>query len=203
MKEPIKIEQINFPYATNVVSRQQFDEHQKLYAGYIGKMNEINDVLVNNPEAASANAIYSHYRGLKKGETFALNGIILHEEYFANLGGRRKGMGETTSGLLQEFFGSIEAWAADFAATAASARGWCITAYDQRQQTIINLLQDSHDDGVITMAFPIIVLDMYEHAYFIDYGANKAEYIKNFIENIDWDVVEGRAAKVAAIFSKV
>jgi len=192
------VNKIDFPYVTEVVSQAAFDEHLKLYEGYVNKINEINSVLAANPEAASANAAYSHYRGLKKGQTFALNGIILHEEYFANMGGGSRQIGTNTSALMTRFFGSVEGWMADFTACAIAARGWCITAYDQRQGIVANFLQDAHDDGVITLAFPIIVLDMYEHAYFMDYGANKADYIKSFIEGIDWGVVEARAAKAMA-----
>ena len=190
---------MDFPYNTDVVSKRLFDEHQKLYAGYIGKMNEINTALANDPNRAAANATYSEYRGLKKGETFALNGVILHELYFENMGDSPKHMGAATTDLLTRFFGGADEWKADFIACALSARGWCITGYDQRQGVIRNFAQDAHDDGVITMAHPIIALDMYEHAYFMDYGTDKAGYIAKFINNIDWSVVEERSARVAEV----
>jgi len=195
----MKIAKIDFSYTTNVVSQPQFDAHMKLYGGYVDKINEIDKTLLSNPESAAANAVYSHYRGLKKGETFALNGVILHEEYFANLGNSHTAPGPATTQLINQFFGNYDNWLADFTATAMSARGWCITAFDQRSHTIHNFLQDAHDDGVITMAFPIIVLDMYEHAYFMDYGTNKADYIHKFINNLNWSAIEARAAKIAAI----
>ncbi|MCL2416160.1 MAG: Fe-Mn family superoxide dismutase [Defluviitaleaceae bacterium] len=194
----MKIQKFDFAHNTNVVSERLYNEHLKLYEGYISKINEIDETLAENPEIAGSNSTYSHYRGLKKGETFALNGVILHEEYFRNMGGGRKEIGAATTRLLNHFFGATDVWVRDFAACAASARGWCCMIYDQRGRVLRNILQDSHDDGVINMSFPIIVLDMYEHAYFMDYGTDKAAYIKNFMENIDWDIVEGRAEKVVA-----
>jgi Fe-Mn family superoxide dismutase len=104
--------------------------------------------------------------------------------------------GAKTTEMLDDSFGGYEKWSADFTACCKSARGWCVLAYEQRTNTYRNLLQDAHDDGVIYMAYPLLVMDMYEHAYFIDYHANKEEYIENFLASIDWNVVEKRIAKL-------
>jgi Fe-Mn family superoxide dismutase len=90
----------------------------------------------------------------------------------------------------------VEAWQDAFAATAKSARGWAILAYEQRTQTCRNILLDSHDEGVICSAYPLLVLDMYEHAYFLDFTTDKATYIDGFLAQIPWSVVERRVSLV-------
>ena len=185
-----------FPYNTNVVSRKQYDDHITLYEGYVSKTNEITNVLATQPEYSSANATAGHYRGWKKSETYALNGAILHECYFGNLGNESGPPQQKTQHLMDRHFGGFDKWKEDFIACALSARGWCILVFEQRTGTCRNILLDSHDDGYVACAFPIIVLDMYEHAYFIDYGTDKAAYINRFISNIRWDFIEKRAITV-------
>jgi Fe-Mn family superoxide dismutase len=185
-----------FDYNTGVVTRKQFDDHITLYKGYVTKTNEIAHTWATNPESASANATYSHYRGLKRGQTYALDGVILHELYFENLGNTTTPVGKKTQHLMDKFFGGVDKWKADFIACATSARGWCVFAYEQRTRQCTNFLYDSHHDGVVTLAYPLIVLDMYEHAYFLDYGTDKAAYINRFISQIPWDAVEKRSMAV-------
>ncbi len=191
------IEKITFSYNTNAVSKKQFDEHIKLYEGYINKTNEIFDILTNPPELKRANATYSRYRELKKEETYALNGVILHEEYFKNMTASPQKPLENTVRLIEKFFGSYDNWKEDFKACAKSARGWCLTSFDMRSKSLKTFLQDAHDYGCITFAYPLIVLDMYEHAYFLDYGIKKDEYIDKFFDSINWEFIEVKATKIA------
>lgn len=194
----MKIEKVNFTFDTGVVSEKQYDEHLKLYSGYVSKVNEITDKLKDGKGLRSdANKTYSEYRGLKKGETFALDGVILHEEYFRNIKKEESSPGPVFLKLAEDFFGGFERWAEDFVACAKATRGWCVAAYEQRTKTFRNLLLDAHDDGNVCMAFPVVIIDMYEHAYFLDYGTDSAAYIKKFMEGINWNVIERRAAAVA------
>ena len=192
--EQKQISAMPFPFGTSVVSRKQFDDHMKLYDGYVTSTNKITETLATNPEYSSANATVGHYRGWKKGETYAINGVILHELYFQNLGDEAGPIGQKCQSVMDKYFGGTDKWKEDFVACATSARGWCILAYEQRTGTCRNILLDSHDDGQIATAYPLIVLDMYEHAYFIDYGTDKAAYINRFINNIPWDIIERRAS---------
>lgn len=190
------VDEKKYDYCTNVVSRKQFESHLKLYSGYVNKTNEITKTLLTDGDETSANAVYSLYRGLKKGETFSLDGMILHELYFQNM----TMLGTSPSSRLREAlrvaFGSFEHFLKCLIACATSARGWCILAYEQRTESFRILLQDTHDEGGVCMSYPLLVLDMYEHAYFLDYGTNKAEYILNFINGINWEVVEKRWEKL-------
>ena len=185
-----------FPYNTSIVSQKAYDDHMTLYKGYVQKTNEITKVLTTQPEWDTANATASHYRGWKKGETYAIDGVILHELYFQNLGNETEPepMGTKTENLINRYFDGVDKWKEDFTACAKAARGWCVLVYEQRTGTFRNILLDSHDDGNIASAYPILVLDMYEHAYFIDYGTDKAAYISRFIDNIPWGIIEKRAA---------
>lgn len=188
------LEKVNFQYneTINAVSKQQYDVHLALYEGYINKTNEIWVELQTSAEREKANATYSKYRGLKKGETYALNGVILHELYFANLGGTNNTPSGVTLELINQYFGSYEDWQKDFIACGKAARGWAILGFDQRSNKLINILCDSHDEGNVCNAYPLIVMDVYEHAYFIDYQNKKADYIDRFIQDINWDAVNRR-----------
>ena len=195
----MEIKAKHFKHNTMAVSAEQFADHMKLYNGYITKVNQITSELTKDPDTTDANATYSRYRCLKKGETFSLDGVILHELYFQNMCNSQKVPSVKTTEMLNKFFGGYEKWRIDFTACCESARGWCVLSYEQRTNTYRNLLQDAHDDGVVYMAYPLLVMDMYEHAYFLDYATNKEEYIKNFIASIDWDIVEKRIDKLGHI----
>ncbi len=185
-----------YPYQTNVVSQKQYDAHIKLYRGYVDKVNEITDKLQALTPPIAANATYSLYRGLKKGETYALDGVMLHEAYFQNMTNQATSPDEATMHIIKAAFGSFDKWQDDFTNCAKSARGWCVFAYEQRTNSFRNLLQDSHDDGVVCLAYPLIVLDMYEHAYFLDYATDKDAYIKKFMAGISWETVGKRVQKL-------
>lgn len=159
--------------------------HDKLYAGYVNKRNEIEEKL-KTVDRAAANATYSEYGELKREESFAANGIYLHEYYFNVLGGEGNAEGELMQAIANEF-GSHEKWLEDFKAAGMVARGWVVLAFDFNTGRLHNYLCDSHNHGGIWGAMPIIVLDMYEHAYFIDYGSDRKTYIEDYMKNLNWD----------------
>jgi len=185
-----------FQYNTGVVTRKAYDDHLTLYHGYIQKTNEVTHTLSVNPEYSTANATASHYRGWKKGETYAINGVVLHELYFQNMGNEAGPAGMKVQNIFNRHFGGVNQWKEDFIACAMAARGWCITVFEQRTATLRNIVLDTHEDGNIASAYPLIVLDMYEHAYFTDYGTDKAAYINRFINSIAWGIIEKRAAVI-------
>lgn len=191
------IRQQTFPYNTNAVSKKQFEEHLKLYKGYVDKSNAIYDDLLAGPQLQKdANKTYSEYRGLKKGESYALDGVILHELYFQNMTQTSGAAGTGFRSLAERCFGGFDKWANDFTACAKAARGWCVAAFEQRTETLRNILLDAHDEGVVCAAYPLLVIDMYEHAYFMDYGTDAAGYIKKFMDSVCWKTVDERVGKV-------
>ncbi|MFV0343737.1 MAG: superoxide dismutase [Anaerocolumna sp.] len=187
---------LNFEYSSDVtvINEEQFDVHMRLYEGYINKMNEIDALLADatNLNLEESNATYSDFRGIKRGETYALDGVILHEFYFENIGSTNNIPTPEIKRTLSKGYGNYENWKNNFIATAKASRGWVILCYDPRSDMYRNISLDSHDMGNICMSIPLLVLDMYEHAYFLQYADDKKAYIDNFMKNIDWQVVGDR-----------
>lgn len=171
------------------ISRKTMEEHYKLYEGYVSKSNEILGLL-KEADPAKGNQTYSDIRVLKHELTFAIGGVKNHEIYFDHLGGDGGRPGGQLLEDIEKNFGSFEAWAADLKGTGLAARGWVWLAYDYDSGTLFNYLGDAQNTFPIWNAKPILALDTYEHAYFIDYAVNRGAYIDAFMSNIDWSVVE-------------
>ncbi len=172
------------------ISRASIEAHYKLYQGYVSKRNEILSRLAG-VDLAAANQAYSDVRALKVDLTFAIGGIKNHEVYFAHLGGEG---GEPTGAigdLIVRDFGSAEAWRADLEATGMAARGWAWTAYDWDERRLFNYIGDAQNTFPVWNATLLVALDVYEHAYFLDYQTDRGSYIEAFLANLDWDVVNG------------
>lgn len=172
-------------------SKKQIEEHYQLYLGYVNKTNEVRQKL-ETADRSTANATYSELRSLKLGEDYAWDGVKLHEWYFENLGGKGGAPTGHVASLIRRDFESIERWEADFKATGLAFRGWAVLAYDMHDKCLHNYGSDAHDVGIIWCAMPLLVLDVYEHAYMIDYGIKRAAYIDAFLKNVDWEVVNHR-----------
>ncbi|MBI1955258.1 MAG: superoxide dismutase, partial [Acidobacteria bacterium] len=140
----------------------------------------------------SANQVYSDLRSLKTDLSFAIGGVKNHEIYFEHLGGKGGEPQGKLKPAMERDFGSLEKWAADLKATGISARGWVWLAYDHDWKRLFNYLGDAQNTFPIWNATPVLALDTYEHAYWLDYGAARAGYIDAFFKNLDWDVIEAR-----------
>ncbi|MEK7495239.1 MAG: Fe-Mn family superoxide dismutase [Patescibacteria group bacterium] len=180
------------------ISKKTVEEHLKLYTGYVNKYNEIQEKLsvLTDDDFAKANQVFSTLRELKVELSFAWGGIINHEIYFSHLGGKG---GPSAGGLLNQIikdFGSFDVFKKDLKATGISARGWVFTGWNKREGRLFNYLSDSQNTYMMWGVKPIIALDTYEHAYFIDYGVNRAGYIDAFFDNLDWGKIEERFNKV-------
>lgn len=183
------------------ISEKTMSIHRdKLYAGYVKKSAEISEKLktLRTSGAFEGNATYSELRALKDAETFAVNGVYLHEWYFEVLGPSTSSgqAAPELSKALTEKWGSVEDGLKYFSACAMAARGWSILAWDTKAGALKHYNADAHNQGGVWGALPIIVLDVYEHAYFIDFGADKAGYIAAFWKNFDWAKAEERYLKV-------
>ncbi len=172
------------------LSGQQIANHYKLYQGYVGKVNEIRETYSGIDNYDTANATYSQIRELKLEEGFALNGVNLHELYFSNIEGDGN-LNDKTQQLISNSFGSVESWQSQFLALGLSSRGWVVMALDS-DGILRNYICDWHSQGGVWGSQPILVLDVYEHAYFTDYGTDRKSYIESFIKHINWGVVESR-----------
>jgi Fe-Mn family superoxide dismutase len=166
----------------------------KLYQGYVKKWQEIQERL-EKVDLSTANAAFSELRELKVEETFTANAILLHEAYFDVLGGDGKADGKIVEAIKNNF-GSFEKWLEDFKALAMTTRGWVVLAYDFNDAKLRNYICDAHNLYGIWGAAPVLVLDMYEHAYFIDFGADKKSYIETFFQNLDWETINKKFSRL-------
>jgi Fe-Mn family superoxide dismutase len=185
-------------YSMDGISKRTVEEHLELYHGYVSKYNEINERLVTltGKDYEAANQTYSLIRALKVDLTFAYGGMVNHEIYFSHLGGAGD---EPTGKFMQQVekdFGSFEDYKKDIMATGLAARGWVWTAWNHAEKRLFNYLGDAQNSFPVWGATPVMALDTYEHAYFIDYGKARAKYIEAFFKNMDWEVVEDNFEKL-------
>src|SRR6201997_3841206 len=181
-------------YELDGISRASVEAHYKLYQGYVAKRNEILGKLAG-VDLSTANQVYSEIRALKVDLTFAIGGIKNHELYFAHLGG---GVGDPAgafASLVKRDFGSVDAWGSDLRATGIAARGWAWTAYDWDEGRLFNYIGDAQNTFPVWNATPLVALDVYEHAYFLDFATDRASYIDKFFDNLDYDVVNDWAQR--------
>ncbi|MGI9658808.1 MAG: superoxide dismutase [Gaiellaceae bacterium] len=174
------------------ISRESVEAHHKLYVGYINKRNEILARL-EDVDLSAGNQIYSELRALKVDLTFAIGGVKNHEIYFAHLGGGGGNPSGLMADLIARDFGSLAAWRDDLRATGMAGRGWAWTAYDWDEERLFNFIGDAQNTFPVWNATPLIALDVYEHAYFLDYGTDRPGYIEAFFANLDWAVINSWA----------
>jgi len=176
------------------ISSGQLEQHYKLYQGYVTNTNTLNDKLAELREAGKGGT--PEYNEMRRRFGFEYDGMRLHEYYFENLGAN--GGAAPTSGklaeLLKESFGSVEAWEKDFRATGAMRGiGWAILYQDPFTGRLQNFWVTDHEFGHPAGFTPILVMDVWEHAYMVDYQATeRGKYIDAFFRNINWKVVEAR-----------
>src|SRR5262245_48899703 len=150
------------------ISRATIEAHYKLYEGYVNKRNEILGKL-DGVDTSTANQAYSELRALKVDLTFAVGGIKNHEIYFEHLGGSRGDPGVMSGEPIERDFGSRQAGRSDLKATGMAGRRWAWTAYDWDEGHLFNYVGDAQNTFPIWNATALIALDVYEHAYFLDY----------------------------------
>ncbi|HSJ95358.1 MAG TPA: Fe-Mn family superoxide dismutase [Gaiellaceae bacterium] len=176
------------------ISRASVEAHYKLYEGYVAKRNEILGKL-EGIDLSAGNQVYSELRALKVDLSFAIGGVKNHEIYFEHLGGGGGDPDGAIGALIERDFGSVAAWRDDLKATGMAGRGWAWTAYDWDEERLFNYIGDAQNTFPIWNATPLVALDVYEHAYFLDYQTDRASYIDAFFDNLDWRVVNDWVAR--------
>lgn len=169
------------------LSQSARDIHIGLYEGYVANTNKSLESLSDLEKSSSA------YAETKRRLGWEWNGLRLHELYFENMGGEGTidKEGKLYKNILSSF-GSFEAWQEDFLATAKMRGiGW-VALYQDESENLINFWINEHDGGHPSGARPLLILDVFEHAYFPDFGKDRGGYIDAFMKNIDWEVVEKR-----------
>ncbi|HBC70818.1 TPA: superoxide dismutase [Candidatus Campbellbacteria bacterium] len=165
--------------------------HFTLYEGYVSNINKISDLLKSIELGTPA------YNELKRRFGWEWSGMRLHELYFGNMvigGGTIDNKSQFVKRIVEDF-GSFEKWEKDFKATGAMRGiGWVVLAQDLENGQLFNTWVNEHDGGHLAGAKIILVMDVFEHAFVLDYGIKRADYISSFWNIIDWNVVEDRFA---------
>ncbi|MBI4300402.1 MAG: superoxide dismutase [Chloroflexi bacterium] len=166
--------------------------HFTLYQGYVTNTNKLTDSLGQMLKDGKTGS--PEYAELKRRFGFEFDGMRLHEYYFENLGGKaaldKSGAFASRVGAA---FGSYEAWEQDFKATGSMRGiGWTILYLDSAGGGLFNQWINEHEVGHLAGCKPVLVMDVFEHAFMIDYGLKRADYIASFFRNIDWQAVEAR-----------
>ena len=187
------------PWLLNSLSPKLIESHyENHYGGALRRLNAITEKLES---LDFANAPGYEINGLKRDELVALNSTLLHELYFASMGGDGQPV-EAMTEVLARDFGSAFRWRDEFTAMGralAGGSGWVVLVYLPRDRRLVNQYASEHNQAVAG-GIPILALDMYEHAYHIDFGANAKAYIDTFMRNVDWKALQLRyedAAQVA------
>jgi superoxide dismutase, Fe-Mn family len=179
------------------LSSNQIEQHLKLYKGYAVKIKEMNDLLAASDilsQAPPANATYSPLRELLIEQSSALNGLIYHELYFGHLGGPGGEPAGDLKAALEARFGTLAKFIDYLKAAGKCMRGWVILGWNTRDAALHTYGLDMHNMWSPVGVIPVVALDVYEHAYMIDYGINRAAYLDAFLKNIDWEVCGKRFA---------
>jgi Fe-Mn family superoxide dismutase len=166
--------------------------HFTLYQGYVTNTNKVLDLLA--AMLKEGKTAVPEFAELKRRLGWEFNGMRLHEYYFENLGGKAALDPAGKLGKkLAEDFGSCEAWEKDFKAVGAMRGiGWAVLYQDATNGRLVNFWINEHDAGHPAGCLPILIMDVFEHAFMIDYGLKKADYIEAFFKNIDWKAAEAR-----------
>ena len=168
------------------------NNHFMLYQGYVDNTNKLADILASMLKEGKTAA--PEYAELKRRFGFEFNGMRLHEYYFENLGGKAAlDKAGTLAKKLTAAFGSYDAWEQDFKATGAlRGIGWVVLYQDDISGALFNQWINEHEVGHPAGCRPLLVMDVFEHAFMIDYGLKRADYMAAFFKNINWKVVDDR-----------
>ena len=179
------------PWLLNGLSTRLLESHyENNYGGALRRLNAITAQLESLDFAKTPGFVLN---GLKREELVALNSTLLHELYFASMGGDGKPTKALEDALIRDF-GSVDRWRSEFVAMGnalGGGSGWVVLTWIPRDRRLVNQYASEHSQSVAG-GIPVLALDMFEHAYHIDFGANVKAYVDAFMRNIDWQSVEGR-----------
>jgi Fe-Mn family superoxide dismutase len=187
------------PWLLNALSFKLIESHyENHYGGALRRLNAITEQLAALDVESTPSYVLN---GLKREELRALNATLLHELYFASLSGEGGQPTGPLAAALTRDFGSVDRWQSEFVAMGnalAGGSGWVLLVYLPRDRRLLNQYATEHSQAVAG-GIPLLALDMYEHAYHIDYGANARAYVDNFLRNLDWPAVAGRYEDAATV----
>ncbi len=201
LQESYVVQAQKFDLSTELLSEKTKSTHQKLLEGYVETLNAVSAKL-DTADRETANLNDSEFRSLKIDETYNCNAAFLHGMYFENISdlNSKISMDSLSYMRLERDFGSFDAWQKDFIACALSARnGWAVTVYNGFLKRYINTVIDLHSSNVPINCYPIIVMDVWEHAYYRDYMSDRKSYVFGMMKQLNWETIESRFKKAEAV----
>lgn len=191
----------SYSMTTGYLSEPAKKNHEQIYKNYTEILTRVS-VEVDSVDKENISSAHSQYRSVKKDEIYNLNAVYLHELFFANCFDPNSELFQDSNVFMyvSRDWGTFDMWMKDFMAAALASRsGWVICGYSLFLKRFINVSVDSHDQGMPAGIIPILVIDMWEHAYVRDYGSDKKAYLTAMMREISWDVVEDRVNRVTSV----
>ncbi len=175
------------------LSDKQLQAHFGLYEGYVKKYNEIQEKLAT-ADPTGGNYSFNEFSELKRREAVAFNGAFLHESYFENMSGEKSDPSPELMKAFTTTFGSFDTFLALMKGAASSTPGWVILTWNKVEKRLHPYIMFEHHIGYPVHQEAILSLDCWEHAFMIDFGTKKADYLTAFFSNVNWPVVNKRFA---------
>ena len=194
IKEAYVAEPTKFDLKTELLSPKAKQSHQELFEGYIKELNATSAQL-DTADRENVNPNHSLFRSLKLDESHNHNAAFLHGLYFQNISDMQSEINADSLAFMriERDFGSFDLWQEDFIACCLAARnGWAMTVYSMTLKRFINTVVDLHDQHVMISAFPVIVMDCWEHSYYKDYLKNRKAYVYGMMKELNCQVIEDR-----------
>lgn len=194
----MKHEAKNFDHLIGQVdglSEAQLRAHFGLYQGYVNKLNEVEEKLTK-ADPAQSNYSYGEFSELKRREVVPFNGTYLHEMYFENIAPNRGAISESLKKAIETDFGNYAAFEANMKGSAGSTPGWVLLTHNRLDKKLHTYIMFEHHIGLPVLQDIILALDCWEHAFMIDYGTKKPDYLATFFKNVNWNVVNERYARI-------
>lgn len=201
LSESIVAQSKKFRLKTDLLSDANKENHIELYDQYVKDFNRIS-IELDSVDRRNSNSNGSLYRSLKIDETYNLNAVYLHELYFNNISDLHSNipMDSLAYMRLSRDFGTFDAWQKDFIASCMASRcGWAITYYNMFTQTYMNCPIDLHSLNVPVGAYPVVVMDVWQHAYYRDYLKDVKSYVFGMMKQLNWGTIEKRIEKAEEI----
>lgn len=192
-----QVKPLRYPSIPGFLSAEQIAPHYTAHYGGALRGYITADEKLQSSIIATTTIDSSAYGAIQRSRANKGNSVILHELYFDGMALKASEPNIEIRAAIEKRFGSINKWAADFQASAKAASGWAILAFNTVNGKLYNVVCDKHATGVLWMSIPVLVLDVYEHAYYLDYKNNKAEYIEKFMSHIDWNEINRRYKKLS------
>ncbi len=168
---------LRYTELSGFLSKEQISwHHDSHYGGALKKFTQLDAAVTGDHRSRIAKA----------------NSVILHELYFDNMTSTESTPTMSANEVIKARFGSVDRWIEDFRAAAMSSRGWAVLAWHPINGRLYNLATDSHADGPLWFGVPLVVVDMYEHSYYIDFQNKKTDYVDGFTEHLNWAEIDKR-----------